>query len=246
MWELKLLDAKRKAEESDRLKTFFLSNISHEIRTPLNGVLGFARLLTETEPGSEDSVKYTEMISSSADMLLQLFSNIIDFARIESGELQLSRSRMNVNGMLSELLDECKHDIKENNKVEVELYCIPGLADQSAEIMSDPKRLKQVMHCLLTNAVKFTDSGRIEFGYAAESRAFLEFFVRDTGIGITPEQQELVFQFFRQVDGSDTRRHGGAGLGLALAKKLVEMMGGVIWVESNHGKGTTLKFTVPR
>ena len=246
MWELKLLDAKRKAEESDRLKTFFLSNISHEIRTPLNGVLGFARLLTETDPGSEDSVKYTEMISSSADMLLQLFSNIIDFARIESGELQLTRSRMNVNGMLSELLDDCKHDIKENNKVEVELYCIPGLADESAEIMSDPKRLKQVMHCLLTNAVKFTDSGRIEFGYAAESRAFLEFFVRDTGIGITPEQQELVFQFFRQVDGSDTRRHGGAGLGLALAKKLVEMMGGVIWVESNHDKGTTLKFTVPR
>jgi PAS domain S-box-containing protein len=246
MWELKLLDAKRKAEENDRLKTFFLSNISHEIRTPLNGVLGFARLLSEAIPGSEDCNKYMEMVSSSAEMLLKLISDIIDFARLESGELQLSKSRTNANGLMRELLDEFHIIIKEEKEDKVELYCLPGLADEKAEILTDHKRLKQVMHCLLTNAIKFTDTGRIEFGYSADSNAFLEFYVRDTGIGITPGQQAVIFEFFRQGDGSDTRRHGGTGLGLALAKKLVEMMGGIIWVESDADKGTTLKFTIPR
>lgn len=246
MWELKLLEAKRHAEESDRLKTFFLSNISHEIRTPLNGVLGFARLLMDAEPGSESCKKYMDMISSSADMLLKLISDILDFSRLESGELQLTKSRVNANAVLRDMLDEFYKVLEEDKGDKVELYCLPGLADQSAEITTDPKRLRQVMRCLLTNAVKFTEEGQIEFGYNADSHAFLEFFVKDTGIGIPPDQRELIFEYFRQGDGSDTRRHGGTGLGLALARKLVEMLGGVIWVESSNKGGTMLKFTIPR
>ena len=142
------------------------------------------------------------------------------------------------------MLKEHKGDWKKGDKVE--LYCLPGLADQTAEITTDPKRLRQVMRCLLNNAVKFTEEGQIEFGYNADSHAFLEFYVKDTGIGIPPDQRELIFEYFRQVDGSDTRRHGGTGLGLALARKLVEMLGGVIWVESSNKGGTMLKFTIPR
>ncbi|MFZ4706954.1 MAG: PAS domain S-box protein [Bacteroidales bacterium] len=240
-----LTHSKEKAEESDKLKTAFLASMSHEIRTPMNHIIGFLELLKDTELNQIEREEFLHIIRSSGNNLLRLIDDIIDFAKIETQQLEIENVAVSLNKFLEDMLfthqDLITVDEKHNLTIQLK---IPE-KDASAEIITDPQRLQQILTNLLSNAIKFTNNGYIVFGYILKSNNRLQFFVSDTGIGIPKAKQELIFQRFRQLDYGYTRSYGGTGLGLAISKGLIEMLGGEIWVESEEGKGSTFFFTIP-
>ncbi|NOX48155.1 MAG: response regulator [Chlorobi bacterium] len=247
-----LVIAKEKAEESDRLKTAFLANMSHEIRTPLNAIMGFSGLLSP-KLDEEVSNNYIHIINNSGLQLLNIINDIIDIAKIEAGQINIEVSECRVNSFLKELLTSKNQKLIEEKTDSKEIKLIIDNGDENFTLQTDPTRLKQVMTNLVNNAIKFTERGKIEFGYylpgntnndKAHENEIL-FFVKDTGIGINKNEQEFIFERFRQVENSLTKRYGGTGLGLAISKSLVEKLGGRIWVESEEGKGSEFYFTVP-
>jgi len=239
--EAELIAAKEKAEESDRLKTAFLHNVSHEIRTPMNAIIGFSALLNEPDTPEADRRQFIEIIFQSGSQLLSIINDIVDIANIESGQVKLNIKEMNLNSSLR-ILDE-QFSYKEKADV-ISINLHTGLPDEKALIITDGTKIIQVLSNLINNATKFTQKGRIDFGYSLKD-GNLEFFVKDTGIGIPPEHHDKIFERFFQVDHLISRKFGGTGLGLSICKAYVELLGGKIWLSSNPGKGTDFRFTIP-
>lgn len=244
MNEEALRKAKDDAEEADRLKSAFLANMSHEIRTPMNSIIGFADLLRNASVDEERSKKYLGIIHNNGKNLLNLIDDIIDVSKIEAGQLKIKTAEVNINAILAELYSYFNHEIK-RKKHNFELILKRANEDQNFTIKTDPFRLRQILGNLLTNAFKFTDLGAIEFGYTFVDKKTLQFYVKDSGIGIAKEKHKVIFDRFGQVDESLNRNTSGTGLGLNIAKRLVELLGGRIWVDSIPEKGSTFYFTIP-
>lgn len=240
-----LNQAKVEAQESDRLKTAFLANMSHEIRTPMNSIIGFSNLLSEVELVNGKKEEYLKHILQSSNILLNLIDDIIDISKIEAGQLNINLVESNVNKMIREVFSSF---IETKSKGDVELRLQIPPETELLTLKTDPLRLRQIITNLLGNALKFTEKGFIDLGYSVkrtENEKLLEFYVKDTGIGIPSDKQAIIFERFRQVDEARTRKFGGTGLGLAISKRLVNLLGGTIWVKSELKNGSTFYFTLP-
>jgi|WetSurMetagenome_2_1015567.scaffolds.fasta_scaffold00654_13 PAS domain S-box-containing protein len=248
--EEELIKAKEIAEKSDHLKSAFLANMSHEIRTPMNGILGFTELLKTPMLTGEEQLEYINIIEKSGARMLNLIDDIVSISKVESGQMEVSVSTENINKLIENLYADFK--------VEVELKRLKfmffnGLPFEEANIITDREKVVEILTNLIKNGIKFTETGSIEFGYVIKGD-YLEFFVRDTGIGVRHDQKEIIFERFRQGSESLIRNYEGAGLGLSISKAYVEMLGGKIWVESypekvpviglNGKNGTTFYFTI--
>lgn len=243
-FEQQLYDSKTKAEESDRLKTSFLTNLSHEIRTPLNAIIGFSTLLNIKETSKEDQKEYLRLLANSGRQLLEIIDNIIDISKIESSTLFINKTNSNLNTMLDELFIDFM-ELRNNMKLtNLSLNIHKELINKEFYIYTDIKRLRQIFSNLLDNALKFTEKGRVDFGYQIKDNEIV-CFVKDTGIGINENELKFIFNRFRQADESTTRKYGGTGIGLALCKNLAELLGGKLWVESKKGEGSKFYFTIP-
>ncbi len=236
-----LTQAKKHAEESDRLKTAFLTNISHEIRTPMNGILGFAELLKMPDLTEQKNEEFINLIEQSGQRMLNIINDIVDIAKIESGQIQLHYQQARLNNIMKELYSFFKPEADKKN---LNLICETGLQDSKEMIETDPTRLVQILTNLLKNAIKFTKSGSISFGYSLIGK-MLQFYVKDTGIGIPEEQKDYIFERFVQGSMSLNRNYEGAGLGLSISKSYVEKLGGKIWLDSEINKGSTFFFEIP-
>lgn len=234
-----------KAEQSDRLKTAFLANMSHEIRTPVNAITGFTELLYDKDTSKEEREVYMDYIKNGGKALLTLIDDIIDISKIEAGQLVIRYDDCSVNSLMSDLFKLFQQLKQKKGKNDVELKVAEDLMHNDLVIKTDANRLKQILSNLIGNAIKFTHEGFIEFGYTIENPGQIVFFVRDTGIGIAPDKQEIIFQRFRQVEESFTKNYEGTGLGLAISKKLANLLEGEMWVESELGKGSTFYFSLP-
>ena len=241
MAEAELIAAKEKAEESDRLKTAFLHNVSHEIRTPMNAIIGFSALLNEPDTTEEERHQFIDIIFQSGSQLLSIINDIVDIANIESGQVKLNIKEMNLNSTLRSLDEQFSYKEKSDA---ISINLDTGLPDSKSLIMTDSTKLIQILSNLINNATKFTREGRVDFGYTLKN-GFLEFFVKDTGIGIPPEHHKKIFERFFQVDNLVSRKFGGTGLGLSICKAYVELLGGKIWVTSQPGEGTDFRFNIP-
>jgi PAS domain S-box-containing protein len=239
--ESELIKSKEKAEESDRLKTAFLHNISHEIRTPMNAIIGFSSMLNEPDLDKESQNSYIEIITQSSNHLLSIVSDIIEISNIEAGVLKLSIKKADLNRLIRRLET---HFVPKASEKNIEFLVNTGFKDSEAQIWIDEPKLEQVLSSLLSNAVKFTARGKITMGYCMKEN-FIEFFVSDTGIGISKEMYKMVFERFYQVESTIARQYEGTGLGLSIAKAYVELLGGSIWLTSEPGVGTTFYFTIP-
>jgi len=239
--EKELLEAKERAQESDRLKSAFLANMSHEIRTPMNGILGFASLLKEPGLNGEEQKEYIRIIERSGTRMLNIINDIIDISKIESGMMEVSLSETNINDQVEFIYNFFKHEAEDKG-----LYISRkiSLAPNNAIIITDREKLYAILSNLVKNAVKYTNEGLIELGYS-QSSDVLEFFVKDTGIGIPKNRQAAIFERFIQADISNKMAQQGAGLGLSITKAYVEVLGGRIRVESETGKGSVFYFTLP-
>ncbi|MBU1368869.1 MAG: tetratricopeptide repeat protein [Bacteroidetes bacterium] len=244
LFESELVEARDKAEDSDRLKSAFLANMSHEIRTPMNAILGFSDLLSSDEYEDSEKTEFIEMIKSSGRLLLNLINDIIDISKIEAGELKIQTATFPIIELMDEMYQAFRQQLDRNNKTEVELILHHRSEIANETITTDRLRLQQILTNLLSNAMKFTSKGQIEFGVLCINGEF-EFYVRDSGIGIPENKLEVVFERFRQADDSHTRLFGGTGLGLAITKHLTSLLNGKIWVESIVDKGTVFYFTLP-
>jgi PAS domain S-box-containing protein len=241
-FEQELIEAKEKAQESDRLKSAFLANMSHEIRTPLNSILGFSELLNE--PGSDEAEKkhYGRIIMQSGNQLLSIITDIVDFSKIETGEITIHRSSLSVSKILNDLLTTFTPTAQDKGLV-INKVAPPSTGE--IYFVSDRNRVMQILSNFLSNAIKFTEKGgQIEIGYHADEER-ISLYVKDTGMGIPIEYHEAIFERFRQVDQSHTRKHGGTGLGLAISKSLAERLGGMVGVESESGQGSTFFLGLP-
>lgn len=242
--EKELLKAKAKAEESDRLKSAFLANMSHEIRTPLNAIVGFANLLSENDMPQERKEQYLNYVYNSSNALINIISDILDIAKIEAGQLKINKTEVNINNLLHELWVTFKGELERREKQNIELNLnIP--ADGTSQIaFTDESRLRQVLSNLLQNAVKFTIQGSIEFGYVVKGNS-LEFFVKDTGIGIAEDKIELIFGRFQKLHNEQVQNTSGTGLGLSIVQKLLELLNSNILVKSELNAGTEFRFSIP-
>jgi CheY-like chemotaxis protein len=242
-----LIASKERAEESDKLKSAFLANISHELRTPLNAIIGFSTLIAESGEDQE-TVTNSKIILNSGNHLLGLVEDILDISMIETGQLKTSYENVRLASVLNEVRDIIKGEILKANKTGIEFVLNIDPGAEELIIKTDRGRLMQVLINLLKNALKFTNEGQVAFGYnriIKDDKEFLKFYVKDTGIGIDKKYHEIIFNIFRQIDDTHTRKYGGTGIGLSIAKRIVEMFGGEIWVESEPGKGSVFYFSIP-
>lgn len=243
--EKNLLLAKDKAEESDRLKLAFLANMSHEIRTPMNGILGFSNLLKDPNISRKDQKQYIEIIEKSGVRMLNIINDIVDISKIESNQMEVFISRTNINEQVEYIYNFFKPEVASKG---INLNYKNGLPLNNAFIKTDREKIYAILINLVKNAIKFCDKGIIELGYIAKNNSEfkeIEFFVKDTGIGIPKDKQGVIFDRFIQADISDKRTFQGAGLGLSISRAYIEMLGGKIWIESEVGLGSTFYFTIP-
>jgi PAS domain S-box-containing protein len=238
-----LIKANVEAETSNRLKTSFLANISHEIRTPLNSVVGFSNLLLANDISKESKEEYIEHINHNSEKLLQIIGDIIDLSRLENSQIEISYEEASLNSIISEIIEETRQVIRRNEK-SIMLNVRNQFEDSGDLIFTDRIWLKRVLNHLLDNAVKFTLDGSIEFSYYREN-ADIIFKIKDTGIGINKENLDHIFEEFRQEFDGHHRPFEGLGIGLTLAKEVVERMGGKINVESEKGIGSEFRFSIP-
>lgn len=238
---LELSLALNKAEESDRLKSAFLANMSHEIRTPMNGIIGFSSLLSDEELSATKRKEYVEIIVNSSNQLLAIINDILDISRIEAGQTELNFEEVSVNSLFDNLA--LFYGSKAAAK-DIEFRVIKPLPDDESIIITDRSKLQQVLDNLLNNAFKFTSEGHITLGYEKKDQK-VRFYVEDTGIGISPIDQEKIFERFMQVESTFSRSYGGTGLGLSISKGLVELLGGKIKVSSVPGQGSAFQFVLP-
>lgn len=241
--EEELVEAKERAEEADKLKSTFLASMSHEIRTPLNAIVGFLDIVLQENTMEEEAKTYLEYAKESGNILSMLINDILDFSKIEANQLKLEKVNFSLESVLNNIEAIGKMLIGEKKK-KIQLRRTSADATEIV-LLGDAYRLEQVLINLISNAVKFTENGFIEYGFEIKDDNAIEFYVRDTGIGIAEEQQKIIFEPFRQAEEKTTRKYGGTGLGLSISKKLIEMMGGSIDLQSTVGEGTTCYFTVP-
>jgi len=241
-----LVKAKDRAEESDRLKSAFLANMSHEIRTPMNGILGFAGLLKEQDLTGEMQQEYIKIIEKSGDRMLNIINNIIDISKIEANLVEVDIKASNLNEKMEFIYNFFKPQVEEKG---MRLLLKNSLSAKEANIRTDNEKVYSILTNLVKNAIKYSKEGTIEFGYdligEARHALFLQFYVKDTGIGIPKDRQEAIFERFIQADITDKMAQQGAGLGLSISKAYVELLGGKIWVESEEGIGSKFNFTLP-
>ena len=241
--EKQLKEAKLQAEMANNYKNQFLANVSHEIRTPISGMVGFASLLRKEDLDVETKKLYIDIIESSSKQLLNLVNDIIDISRIEAGELKMSKAPCELHKILKEtetLFEQLKHARgKQNLKIRLNL----SGKDEALFIVTDPDRLKQILINLIGNALKFTETGGVDFGYELENDR-LKFYVSDTGIGMSEDDLKLVFERFKRTEQAH-KKYEGTGLGLAITKGLLDLLGGDISVHSEVGRGSVFTFTIP-
>lgn len=241
-FEKEMMISKKKAEESDRLKSAFLSNLSHEIRTPLNAILGFSSLLNNSTISADEKLDIPNQLLHHSNLLLDIINDLIDISAIETNQLVIKKGECQLNKLLVNTFNEF---LKENGKKNLKTYIKLGVAEESFTILTDGERLSQVVRHLLSNAIKFTNNGFVEFGYTFKDPGTLMFYVVDSGLGLDSQEKEFIFSAFRQADDSKTRSYNGLGLGLAIAKNIIERLGGKIWVNSTKNQGSTFFFTLP-
>jgi len=246
-FEKRLIESKEKAEESDRLKSAFLANMSHEIRTPMNGIMGFAELLRNPMLSGEEIQDYIDIIRTSGKRMLNIINDLIDVSVIEAGQMNVCFSDCNVNDIIQYSYDFFKPGAV---KKHLDISFKKLLPDNKVITKTDKDKVTAILGNLISNAIKFTDTGSVEFGYRVTDNDYLEFYVKDTGIGITPDQREIIFERFRQGSENLNRNYEGAGLGLYICRKYAEMLGGKIWVENNPDNsgtvpGSLFKFIIP-
>jgi PAS domain S-box-containing protein len=239
--EKALFKAKENAEESDRLKSAFLANMSHEIRTPMNGILGFSDLLSEQGLTLEEQQTYAGIIKKSGIRLLNIIKDLVDIAKIEAGQMEVSYVTTNLNEKIGDVYNLFKPEADKNG---LKMTYLCGLPPEEAIIRTDGNKIVAILSNLVNNSIKFTTEGFVEFGYR-KSGGFLEFYVKDSGEGIRYDQHDLIFQRFMQGESRIAKNPEGTGLGLSISKAFVEMLGGKIWLKSDLGKGATFFFTIP-
>jgi len=239
--QAELIEAKEKAEESDQLKSAFLANMSHEIRTPLNSIIGFSELLGDSDFDQEQKNEFITAIIENGNSLLLIISDIMDFSMLESRQMKIRKEIISA----QKLLNDIRRDFsKKASQKGIEIRFEQLLNETDVLIESDIYRITQIFNNLIGNALKFTSNGYIEIGYKLLGE-MVEFHVKDTGIGIASEYHHTIFERFRQIDSAKTRKYGGNGLGLAISKNLVKLLGGDIWVKSEVDKYSEFYFTIP-
>jgi signal transduction histidine kinase len=238
-----LNQAKLKAEESNQLKTAFLANLSHEVRTPMNVILGFSELLRSGNLQDEERDDYINIIHQNGQQLLKIMDSLIDVSKLQTRLTAEEPQLISLNNLLKKIHQSYTAHIQVCQKP-IQLYLETGYKRNQDKIYTDESSLQKVLDHLLDNACKFTSSGHIRFGYEVQEKHLL-FYVEDTGVGIPKGQEEIIFDLFRQVDLRSTREFGGNGLGLALARKYLNLLGGKIWAETNRNKGARFNFTLP-
>lgn len=240
-YEHKLIKALEKAEESDKLKTAFLQNISHEIRTPLNAISGFTDLLSDPNLSPQTQSEYIKIIQNSSSRLTSIISDIITISALETNQEELRYSNVCINSIIGELNAVFEQQASQKGLI---LYSKRVLNEEQANVLTDRTKVTQILSNLISNSIKFTNEGFVEFGCVLKGNS-LEFFVKDSGIGIEPEFHEKIFERFRQADRSINRLYGGTGLGLAISKAFLDLLGGKIWLNSEPNKGSVFYFTIP-
>lgn len=236
-----LIIAKEKAEESDRLKTAFLQNISHEVRTPMNAIMGFSNFLNDPDLLPEERKEFSDIIVQNCNQLLSIITDIVTIATIETGQEKFEEGETNINTICMFIYDQF---LSKSQKQCLAFNYNTSLADNDALIITDETKVKQILINLVSNAFKFTKKGSVDFGYTVKNN-LIEFFVKDTGIGIPPEKQKEIFNRFQQVENGTTRQFGGSGLGLSISKAYAEVLGGTIRVVSESEKGSIFFITIP-
>jgi hypothetical protein len=233
--------AKEKAEESDRLKSAFLSNMSHEIRTPMNAICGFSNLLLNKSISDEEKEEFVQIINVNSQQLLNIINDIIDVSKIEAGQVTVSNVDFSLNNLLKDIQLMFRQTVKLKG---IQFTVTFGLPNEQGKVISDELKIKQVLSNLIYNAIKFTKKGLIDVGYRLKD-GFIEFYVKDTGIGINSDHFKRIFERFQQVENASTESRSGTGLGLPICKAYVELLGGKIWLTSTLGEGSTFFFTIP-
>jgi signal transduction histidine kinase/CheY-like chemotaxis protein len=242
--KLELVNAKLKAEEGDRLKSSFLSNLSHEIRTPMNAIVGFTELLINTKVKKQEKNEYLNIIDKSGKNLISIIDDLIEMSKIDSHQITPNLASINIESCMNELYETIKITIKKSKKID--FFILENKSPAHFNINTDEVKLKQIIVNLVTNAVKFTDEGYVAFGYEIdEKNKQIKFTVKDTGFGIDEDSHLHIFDRFRRVGGDNSIKAGGLGLGLAISKAYVEMLGGTIELKSKVGKGSIFSFTIP-
>lgn len=242
--DAELQRAKYLVEDAEHLKSAFLDNMPHEIRTPLHAITGFTSLLSDSELTHEERLEYVNFIQDSSNDILHLMDNIIEISKLETSQIKMKREKCYINSIFDKLQNDIQQKQALTEKEHLNIKVLKGDTDPLFTVISDPERIYQIMTHLLNNALKFTDQGEIEFGYYPPIDNKIEFYVRDTGIGINQEDQELIFKKFGKSGYINTNKNRGSGLGLTLSKKLVELLNGAISVESSLGIGSTFRFTI--
>jgi PAS domain S-box-containing protein len=241
--ELKLEEARNKAEEADRLKTAFLANISHEIRTPMNAIIGFSKMIGSSDFDDEEKGRFVEIIITNGKLLLTLINDMISLSKIESNTLVVKKMPIKLNNIMDGLFKEFSYDLEDRKNITLKLTV--NHLNPKFTVTTDPVLLQAILQKLVDNGIKFTERGEVEFGYKILNSNQLEFFVRDSGIGIAERDQERIFERFHQLDNRTIRAYEGTGLGLSIAQHYVRLIGGTLEVDSELGKGSVFSFRIP-